>query len=254
MTAPIPSPAETPVRGRIHSTESGGMVDGPGIRFVVFLQGCPLRCRYCHNPDTWKAAGGLETDAASVVHETQRYKNFINASGGGLTISGGEPLFQPDFTRDMLIRARRAGIHTAVDTSGFGDPEVCIDVLSHADLVLLDVKTMEDEAHRSLTGVGNDSIHRVADALADRGIPIWIRHVVVPGITDGEEDLRRMARWAAGLGNVERVELLPYHNLGEYKWKELGKAYSLTGVQPPSPEVMARLKGILEEFSLPFVA
>lgn len=238
--------------GRIHSFESFGTVDGPGIRFVVFLQGCPLRCQYCHNPDTWEA-GGKEYTVEEVVAQALRYKNYFGDKGG-VTVTGGEPLVQIDFVTELFKALKAKGIHTCVDTSGITfnpESETSVDkhkkLLGVTDLVLLDIKHIDDEACKKLTGQGNAHTLAFAKFLSDNGTPIWIRQVLVPGLTDGEESLARTRAFIDELKTVQKVEVLPYHTMGAVKYEKLGLEYPLQGVAAPSKEKVAYAKRILTE-------
>ena len=234
------------IKGRIHSIETFGTVDGPGIRFVVFTQGCPLRCLYCHNRDTWDTKGGKEVAVDEIIEELKKYIEFIQFSGGGITVTGGEPTLQPDFVTEIFKRCKEMNVHTALDTSGFVDIEKVSDLLKYTDLVLLDVKQAIEEKHRVITGVDNKRIQQFARHLSDLGIPVWIRYVLVPGYTDGEDDLQAAAEFIGQLNNIERIDVLPYHAMGEYKWEKLGEKYALQGVEPPNKEAVDRAKMILE--------
>ena len=236
--------------GRIHSFESFGTVDGPGIRYVVFLQGCPLRCQYCHNPDTWDA-GGKDYTAEQVVSQALRYKNYFGDKGG-VTVTGGEPLVQIDFVTELFTLFKSKGIHTCVDTSGITfNPHSQSSVDKHkkllevADLFLVDIKHIDDEACKKLTGQSNENTLAFLRFLSDHNKPIWIRQVLVPGITDGEEDLQKTRAFIDELRSVERVEVLPYHTMGTVKYEKLGLAYPLQGVEAPSKERVAGAKRIL---------
>jgi pyruvate formate lyase activating enzyme len=231
--------------GRVHSYESCGTVDGPGIRFVVFLQGCPLRCAYCHNADTWPFGAGSEATVDGVLAEARKYRSYMRYSGGGLTLSGGEPLYQPQFAAALLAACRAEGIHTALDTSGYVPWDKARPVVEAADLVLLDLKCLDPEAHKSLTGVELDWILEFARQVAASGKKMWVRHVLVPSRTDSEDLLSRLGRFVAGLGNVEVVELLPFHKLGEYKWEQLGHACPLRDVAVPARAEVERALEIL---------
>ncbi len=215
------------IKGRIHSYETCGTVDGPGLRFVLFLQGCPLRCLYCHNPDSWKMEAGEEKSVDEVVEEIVKYRSYMRFSGGGLTISGGEPLLQPRFVKEVLLRCREAGIHTAIDTSGIVDPEKVKDIYDAADMVLLDIKVFDDNVHKELTGQPWEMPLKTARYLAKAGKRLWLRHVLVPGVTAKRELLEPLAEFAASLGAVELVEILPFHKMGEFKWQEMGYDYGL---------------------------
>ena len=238
--------------GRIHSLESFGTVDGPGIRFVVFLQGCPLRCQYCHNPDTW-GAGGEEHTAQSVADKALRYKNYFGDKGG-VTVTGGEPLLQIEFVIELFKILKEKGIHTCVDTSGItfrSDDEKSVqkheELLKVADLFLLDIKHIDDEACKKLTGQSNKNTLAFAKFLSDHGKKMWIRQVLVPGITDDDGSLQRTRAFLDTLQTVEKVEVLPYHTLGVVKYEKLGLQYPLEGVQAPTKERVANAKRILKE-------
>lgn len=234
---------------RIHSFESFGTVDGPGIRFVVFLQGCPMRCKYCHNPDTWEISGGSEKTAEEVAREALKYKSYFGGNGG-VTVSGGEPLLQIDFLIELFSLLKEKNIHTCVDTSGIcfpqnGKTDKYDELLALTDLFLLDIKHIEDGAHKSLTGMSNAAPLAFARYLSGKGKPVWIRHVLVPGITDDDGALRELRAFLDTLSNVEKVEVLPYHTMGEVKYQKLGISYPLAGVKPPDKERVENAKKIL---------
>lgn len=235
--------------GRIHSFESFGTVDGPGIRFVVFLQGCPMRCLYCHNPDTWVTGGGTEYSAEEVAAHALKYKNYF-AGGGGVTVSGGEPMLQPQFVTQFFTIVKNAGVSTALDTSGVmfneADPHAYDGLLAVTDLVLLDIKHIDDYQHQRLTGHSNKNILAFARYLSDMDKPVWIRHVLVPGITDDDNYLHELKNFISTLKNVQKVEVLPYHSMGEVKYNKLGMDYPLHGTKPPSPERIKNAKEILK--------
>jgi pyruvate formate lyase activating enzyme len=236
--------------GLIHSTESFGAVDGPGIRFVVFVKGCRMRCRYCHNADTWDPAGAEEKSAEDILDEAERYRAYWGKKGG-ITVSGGEPLLQVPFVTELFSRAKERGIHTALDTAGQPftrtGPEYdgFVRLLSFTDLVLLDIKEMDPEKHRGLTGWGNENILDLARYLSQINKPTWIRHVLVPGVSDFDEDLYALRDFIDTLTNVERTEVLPYHSFGEEKWRRLGIPYTLSDTEPPSEERIQNAKRIL---------
>lgn len=234
------------IKGRIHSFESFGTVDGPGIRFVVFMQGCPLRCIYCHNRDTWDVSGGREYTVDEVMEQVKKYLTYMRSSGGGITVTGGEPTLQAGFVAELFKRCREMDIHTALDTSGFAAVEKVKELLEYTDLILLDIKHAVDEKHKEITGVSNELIKKFALYASEKGIPIWIRHVLVPGYTDSEEDLRLAGEFIKQLKTVEKVEVLPYHNMGEYKWEKLGQEFKLKGVRSPTAEEINRAVRILE--------
>ncbi|MCX7843503.1 MAG: pyruvate formate-lyase-activating protein [Clostridia bacterium] len=235
------------MKGRVHSFETFGTVDGPGIRFVVFMQGCPMRCIYCHNRDTWNPEGGEEYTVDEVFERLKKYISYIKFSGGGITVTGGEPTLQADFVAELFKKCKENGINTALDTSGFADVERVEKLLEFTDLVLLDIKHAVEGKHIAITGVGNEKIKKFAYYLSDKGIPVWIRYVLVPGYTDNEEDLRLAAEFIGSLKTVEKVEVLPYHAMGEEKWNKLGKEYKLHGVQPPTAQQVAHAQEILEK-------
>ena len=223
----------------VHSWEMVTAVDGPGTRMTLFLTGCPLRCLYCHNPDTMEMRSGTLERIGDVVGRILRYRRVFAATGGGLTISGGEPLFQAAFTRRVLAAAHGAGVHTAIDTSGFLGARLTDEDLADVDLVLLDVKSGDEETYRRVTGRSLRPTLDLGDRLAALGKPVWVRFVLVPGLTDAPENVARVADIVAGWPNVERAEVLPFHNMGADKWRELGITYRLADTAPPTPESLA---------------
>ena len=239
-----------PVLGNIHSVESFGSADGPGVRYIVFLKGCAMRCKYCHNPDTWAGQGEDWQAPEEVLNKALRYKNYWKKNGG-ITVSGGEALLQIDFVTELFRLAKEKGVNTCLDTSGnpftrqepfFGKFRKLMEV---TDLFMLDIKHMDPAGHRKLTGCDNANILDMARFLSDSGKAMWIRHVLVPGITDDEEQLTSLRKFIDTLKTVERVEILPYHTLGVFKWKELGIPYQLEGVEPPTEEQVKRAKELL---------
>ena len=236
--------------GFIHSTESFGTVDGPGVRFVIFLQGCPMRCQYCHNPDTWKMRSGSVRSAESLIKEYQRNAAFY--SKGGITVTGGEALMQIDFLLELFTLAKKNGIHTCLDTSGItyhaGETSYIkkLDKLMEmTDLVMLDIKHIDPAAHKALTGHDNGRILAFARYLAEKKVPVWIRHVVVPGITDDPEQLSRLGAFLATLPNLKALDVLPYHIMGITKYKELGIPYPLEGIAPATQKQAKEAKQII---------
>lgn len=238
---------------RVHSFESFGTVDGPGIRFVIFLKGCPLRCQYCHNPDTWDERDGkkilMETE--ELVRNGLRYRSYYGQDGG-VTFSGGEPLVQIDAVTEALSLFKKNKIHTCIDTCGYmfdrndsRSVEKHKELIKYADLFLLDLKQMDDEKHKKLTGVSNARILDFARFLSDNGKKMWIRRVLVPGLTDDEEELGRLKKFIDSLNGVEKVEILPYHTMGEIKYERLNLEYPLKGVRTPTKEEVIRAKEIL---------
>lgn len=242
----------TEKKGYIHSTETFGSVDGPGVRFIIFVSGCPMRCQFCHNPDTWNMSAGQEYTADELLKTALRYRSYWK-NGGGITVSGGEPLLQIDFLIDLFKKAKEAGVHTTIDTSGapftreepfFGKFE---ELMKYTDLLLLDIKHIDDEQHKILTGHSNQNILDMARYLSDTGKPVWIRHVLVPERSDKDEYLMRLNEFIQTLSNVEKVEVLPYHTLGAYKWKELGMEYPLEGIDPPTKDRIENANRILHK-------
>ncbi|MBQ7470987.1 MAG: pyruvate formate lyase-activating protein [Prevotella sp.] len=244
----------TALKGYIHSTESFGSVDGPGIRFIVFLQGCPMRCQYCHNPDTWKMASAehpaTEMTADELLDKAERYRSYWGPKGG-ITVSGGEALMQMDFLVELFTKAKERGINTCLDTSAqpFTRREPFISkfqqLMQVTDLILLDIKHIDDEAHKKLTRHSNANILDCARYLSDIQKPVWIRHVLVPEITDVDGCLYRLRDFLKTLQNVEQIDVLPYHTLGTFKWKNLGIPYELEGIAPPTQERLEHARKIL---------
>lgn len=235
------------VSGLVHSVESCGTVDGPGIRFVLFMSGCSLRCRYCHNPDTSYVRRGRLRSADDVLEEISRYRDFLSTAGGGVTLSGGDPLFQPQFTKAILRGCRLLGLHTALDTSGHLGNHADATMLEDTDLVLLDIKSWNPQTYRSLTGGDLALTLNFAERLATIRKPVWLRYVLVPGITDHTEEIAGLAQYAVGLGNVERVDVLPFHQMGRFKWDELQLDYSLNDVPEPSGELTELVRNIFRQ-------
>lgn len=237
------------ITGYVHSLESFGLVDGPGVRFVVFLQGCAMRCKFCHNPETWNS-GGEEWTAEKLFQKIYRYHNYWK-NNGGITVSGGEPLLQIDFVTELFSLAKSKGVHTAIDTAGqpFSDNPVWMDkfkkLMSVTDLVILDLKEMDNDKHKSLTGYENSNILKMAQWLSDNNYPMWIRHVLVPNLTDDTDGLQKMYQFISSLKTVERVEVLPYHTLGLLKWQNMGLKYPLEGVPTPTQEEVKLAEKIL---------
>lgn len=233
--------------GRIHSIESFGTVDGPGIRFVIFMQGCSLKCKYCHNRDTWDTCKGSLTSVDELITKIERYTAYMLPSGGGVTVTGGEPLLQVKFLITLFRELKKRNIPTAIDTSGMVDiTDYIKELLSLTDLVLLDIKHINDEKCKELVGFSNKKELEFAKYLSDNNIPVWIRQVIIPGITDNEEDLIHLKEFINSLKNVRNIELLPYHKLGKSKWKNLGLDYELADVPSATSEDIERVKRILE--------
>lgn len=243
--------ADGSVRGYIHSTETVGSVNGPGVRYTVYLSGCPLRCLYCHNPDTWNMRLGEHVDAETVLADIGKYARFISVSGGGLTVSGGEPLLQPRFVTELFRGVRqRFGMHTALDTSGSLGDRASDDLLDLTNLVLLDIKSGKPETYRRVTSGELQPTLDFARRLSDRGTHMWVRYVLVPGLTDEPDNIAAVADVVATLRSVDRVEISPYHEFGEQKYAALGWAYPLAGVEPPSKEQVRAAGDIFRERGL----
>lgn len=231
---------------KIHSIETFGTVDGPGVRFVTFFQGCNLECKYCHNRDTWNINDGTYISVDDLFNNILKYKTYITPNGG-FTASGGEPLLQPYFLISLFKKLKEANIHTAIDTSGMIEiTDTIKELLSLTDLVLLDIKHIIPEKSKELVGFSNGKELDFAKYLSDNNIPVWIRQVIIPGITDNEDDLIKLKDFLNSLNNVKRVELLPYHNLGKHKWETLGVEYKLSNVKNATAEDINRAKSILE--------
>lgn len=238
------------MEGFVHSTESFGTVDGPGIRFVIFLQGCPMRCLYCHNPDTWEPGGGTLRTADSLLDEFEQYREFMR--NGGITCTGGEPLLQMDFVTELFEKAKKRGIHTCLDTSGVTfDPkndktvEKFKRLMQSTDLVMLDIKHIDDAEHKKLTGHSNKNILAFAEFLCEQGVDIWVRHVVVPGITDKENYLHDLGYFLGGLKTLRALDVLPYHTMGKAKYEQLGIDYPLGDTPPADKSVALWAKNII---------
>ncbi|MGQ9370123.1 pyruvate formate-lyase-activating protein [Azospirillum sp. ST 5-10] len=247
VAAPPPGGA---VSGWVHSVETGGTVDGPGVRYVLFLAGCPLRCLYCHNPDTQHMHDGRRVASTEVLEDIANTAGFLRHGRGGVTVTGGEPLVQPEFTAAILRGCKAIGLHTALDTSGFLGSHADDHLLDDTDLVLLDIKAFKEATYRALTGVPLRPTLEFAERLSQMGKAIWLRYVLVPGRTDDRKEIAELAAFAAGLGTVQRVDVLPFHKMGEHKWRELGRPYALYDTEPPSPELTAEVRGIFHAAGL----
>ncbi len=248
-TAPIPAGVGA-VQGWVHSVETGGTSDGPGVRYVLFLSGCPLRCQYCHNPDTHHMHDGAPMSSAEIVADISLYTAFLKRTKGGITISGGEPLVQPEFCAAVLRGAKALGLHTALDTSGFLGAHADDLLLADVDLVLLDIKAFKESTYRTLTNAPLRPTLEFAERLSQLGKPIWLRYVLAPGLTDDLAEIEGLAAFAAGLGVVERVDVLPFHKMGEFKWRELGLPYRLANTEPPSIELVRRVRALFQAHGL----
>ena len=255
---PGPALAESDVRtalatgdmGFLHSFTTGSTVDGPGVRVVAWTSGCMWRCRYCHNPDTWTMSNGIPISIEKATEELRKYRYGLKVMAGGFTLSGGEPLMQHRFATKLFAAAHGMGIHTALDTNGYYGERLTDADLETIDLVLLDLKTWDPERHKQLTGVDNAATLAFARRLAARGRPIWVRYVLVPSLTDDLEDVAKTAAFAASLGTVERVDVLPFHQMGRFKWQKLGLEYTLEDAQPPAVEVVEQVCALFRDAGL----
>ena len=233
--------------GYIHSIETTGTVDGPGLRYVVFLQGCPLRCKYCHNPDTWARPPAFELTVDDVLSRAVRYRDYWGEEGG-ITLSGGEPMLQAEFAAELFEKAHDLGITTCLDTAAGSfsrDDSRVLRLIDATDTVLLDIKAFDSELHKEVTGIDNTNVLDCARYLSEIGKPVWIRRVVVPGLTDSEEDLRLTGQFIKSLKNVKKIEALPYHSMGAEKWRALGLDYSLGETMPPTEDVLSKARELL---------
>lgn len=233
------APGET---GSVHSWELVTAVDGPGTRLTFFLAGCPLRCLYCQNPDTWQMRRGERQSVEEVVQRVRRYSQVLRTTGGGVTISGGEPLLQSQFVENVFAACKELDVHTALDTSGFLGARASNRLLANTDLVLLDVKSGDPETYRRVTGRALQPTLDFGERLAAQGVPIWMRYVLVPGLTDDEDAIERVAEYAASLRTLQRIEVLPFHQMGRDKWRALGETYALEDTEPPSPALVGRVR------------
>lgn len=229
-----------PIEGYIHSIETFGTLDGPGIRYVIFMQGCPMRCAFCHNPDTWSMVYGQKKTVDWLVEDIKNYIPYFKSSGGGLTVSGGEPLLQATFLSLLFSRLKKLNIHKTVDTSGFAEVEKIKELMSMTDLVMLSIKHPDPERHREISGQSNDRPMALARYLNRIDMPLWIRYVLIPGVSDRQQDLQMLADLIAKFSNVQRLELLPYHTMGVSKWQALGiKSFLIDTPAPTALEIQA---------------
>jgi len=236
--------------GRIHAIETCGTVDGPGIRYVIFTQGCPLRCAYCHNPDTWAPNGGHKVmSVRELLGDIVKYKSYFRFSGGGVTLSGGEPLMQKEFAAALFREVKREGLHTALDTAGYADIDGGTkEVLRHTDLVLLDVKSINPETFKQVTAKPIDKTLALARYLSDNAVSVWARFVLVPGLTDNQDEIHALGQYLATLRNIERVSVLPFHQLGANKWEALKMRYTLKDTPTPTDEETNRVRALLRGY------
>jgi pyruvate formate lyase activating enzyme len=226
--------------GFFHSFTTGSAVDGPGVRLVAWLSGCQFKCVFCHNPDTWKSSNGTPVRIERALEVVKQYRNSLKTMKGGLTISGGEPLLQHRFLTRLFPKVKDLGVHTDLETNGYFGDRLSDEDLASIDLVMLGLKAIEPNLHKRLTGMDNAPVHKFARRLAARKHPVWIRFVIVPGWTDNMDEVQRMADFAAELGNVQRVDVLPFHQMGKFKWEKLGMEYKMCDAEPPSQETIQR--------------
>ena len=234
--------------GKIHSIDTFNTIDGPGIRIQIFFQGCPLRCKYCHNRDMWNKDYGINYTTDEIINEVLKYKSYIFPSGGGMTVSGGEATMQPEFLNELFKKAKEHNIHTCLDTSGFVNLETIKPILENTDLVILDIKHMNDSKSKLLTGATSEKARELAIYLDKINKPVWIRHVLVPGITDDVRHLIELSKFVNGLNNVEKFEFLPYHTMGVFKWYEMGVPYELVNVRQCTEEDINRAMFIFNNY------
>ncbi|WP_068089558.1 pyruvate formate-lyase-activating protein [Polycladidibacter stylochi] len=238
------------VMGYVHSVETGGTVDGPGLRYIIFLSGCPLRCQYCHNPDTMKMKRGKMTSAYELLKDIATYRSYFEQGGGGITVSGGEPLAQIEFLRVLLWGAKQMGIHTTIDTSGYLGKKADDELIDLIDLFLLDVKSWVPETYKNVTGVEIAPTLEFAKRLQKMGKEVWGRFVLVPGLTDAPENVEGVAKFVGSLDNVSRMDVLPFHKMGEHKWQQMGMSYQLNNTEPPTPESLAHVQQVFKDQGL----
>ena len=239
------------MKGRIHSIESMGLVDGPGIRTVVFLQGCKLRCLYCHNPDTWTMGGGTQVEASDLIKKIKRYRPYFEKSGGGVTFSGGEPLLQGEFLVEALKLLKENGFNTAIDTSGYGDSKYYDEILKYTDVVLLDIKHFDSPGYKALTGKSMNGFYEFASKLDSFKGKVWIRHVMVPGLTDNEAAINKLFHEIAPLAHIiEKIEVLPYHKMGLEKYEKLGMPYTMADVEEMNEDKAKYYENLLNSMLL----
>ena len=241
------------IKGKIHSIETCGTVDGPGIRYVIFTQGCLLRCQYCHNPDTWNinSKDAKEMSVAELIKDISKYKSYMKFSGGGVTATGGDPLMQKEFISALFKACKEYDIHTTLDTAGFVDiDDVTKEVLENTDLVLLDIKSFNSDTFKKIAGRELDKTLAFAEYLKEKNIETWVRFVLVPGLSDNEQEMNELAKYITTLTNVNKVSILPFHQMGSYKWEELGIPYKLKDTLEPSKDEAEKARQIFQNYGL----
>ncbi|MCL2565582.1 MAG: pyruvate formate-lyase-activating protein [Defluviitaleaceae bacterium] len=239
------------VVGRIHSIETCGTVDGPGIRYVVFAQGCPLRCMYCHNPDTWSInnPNAMRRTVSELMPDIIKYKSYFRATGGGVTLTGGDPLMQKEFALELFKACKQEGLHTCLDTSGYSRVDALTKtILEYTDLVLLDFKSINPDTYEKVTGFPIERTMKFAKYLSDNNIPAWALFVLVPGLTDDEKELKDLAAYLTTLKNIERVGVHPFHQMGAYKWRQLKLDYQLNNAPTPTPEETEKVRELFKSY------
>ena len=239
------------IAGKIHSIETCGTVDGPGVRYVIFMQGCPLRCLYCHNPDTWSVSGKtfMTMTVSELMSDILKYKSYFKFSGGGITLTGGEPLMQKEFSAALFRECKKEGLHTALDTSGYDNTDRATgELLDYTDLVLLDIKSVSDETFKKVTGFHVDRTLEFARLLSVQNIDTWVGFVLVPGLTDAEEELHGLASFLMDLRNVKAVRVMPFHQMGAYKWDDLNISYKLKNARTPSHEETEKVRDLFRKY------
>jgi pyruvate formate lyase activating enzyme len=246
----VRSALKTGEMGFLHSFTTGSAVDGPGIRLVAWTTACMFRCQYCHNPDTWTLTNGIPVSLGQAIGEVRKYANGLKAMGGGFTLSGGEPLMQDRFAARLFAAVKAMGVHTAIETNGYFGDRMSDEELKNIDLVILDMKAIDPEQHKRVTALDNEEVLQFCRRLAALGRPMWFRYVLVPELTDDPEEMRHVAQFAASLGVVERAEILPFHQMGRYKWERLGLDYKLAATGPPSNELVAEAVAIFRNAGL----
>lgn len=241
------------IKGKIHSIETCGTVDGPGIRYVVFTQGCLLRCQYCHNPDTWNidSKNAKEMSVAELIKDIGKYKSYMKFSGGGVTVTGGEPLMQKEFISALFKACKAENIHTTLDTSGFTDiDDITTEILDYTDLVLLDIKSYNPDIFKKISGREIDKTLAFAEFLKEKNIKTWVRFVFIPNLSDNKHDMQELAKYITTLTNVEKVGILPFHQMGIYKWQELGIPYKLKDTIEPSLDETEAVRDLFRSYGL----
>ena len=232
-------------KGRIHSIDTGGMVDGPGVRYVIFFSGCAMRCKYCHNPDTWNAKKGMEKTIEELISDINKYRSYLVFTKGGVTATGGEPLLQSDFIAELFCELKKANIHTTIDTSGYAPKQDIKAVFKYTDLILLDIKSINQDLHKDLTAAPLEDVLETLNLANELQKDVWIRHVLIPNLTDNKQHLQELADYLKQYNNIKKIDILPFHKHGEYKWNDLGLEYELFDTNPPTQAQVQEAVSIL---------